>query len=61
MKKRFSALGNAAVWTLNIIGIIFILWFILSWIDVNLHNGYAGDGPQLNPNFFNVLIELMER
>lgn len=43
-----------------VLGTLIILWVLISFIDVNLHNGLDGEGPQLSWNFFSLLVNIFE-
>lgn len=51
-------LGKVVVNSISVISTLLILWMIISFIDVNLHNGLNGDGPQLSWNFFSLLVNV---
>lgn len=45
-------LGNVAI----SICVLVILWGLISFIDVNLHNGFGGTGPS-DWNMFKILVD----
>lgn len=55
MKSKMST-GKIILWVLVAIGILFIVWFGISYIDIIINNGNEGMGPQLSWNLFKVLI-----
>lgn len=46
--------GKIILWVLVAIGILFIVWFGISYIDIITNNGNEGIGPQLSWNLFKV-------
>lgn len=53
MKAKLST-GKIILWAITFIGILFTLWFAISYIDVIVNNGHEGVGPQLSWNIFKV-------
>lgn len=53
MKTKLST-GKIILWSIIFIGILFTLWFAISYIDVIVNNGHEGVGPQLSWNIFKV-------
>lgn len=53
MKSKMST-GKIILWVLVAIGILFIVWFGISYIDIITNNGNEGIGPQLSWNLFKV-------
>lgn len=52
MKKIFKYFGNIV----TIFCVLIIIWGIISFIDVNLHNGFGGTGPS-DWNMFKILVD----
>ena len=53
MKKWLKILGNL----ITILCVLIIIWGIISFIDVNLHNGFGGTGPS-DWNMFKILVDI---
>lgn len=51
MKKLLKILGNL----ITIFCVLIIIWGVISFIDVNLHNGFGGTGPS-SWNMFKILV-----
>lgn len=47
---------NKISFIFNAICILLIIWFLVSFIDVNLHNGIGDNGTQNAWNIFNLLF-----
>ena len=53
MKTKLST-GKIILWIITFVGILFTLWFAISYIDVIVNNGHESVGPQLSWNIFKV-------
>lgn len=53
MKTKLST-GKIILWVITFVGILFTLWFAISYIDVIINNSNESVGPQLSWNIFKV-------
>lgn len=53
MKSKVSV-RNILLGILVLVGVLFIIWFGISFIDVIVHNSTESIGPQLSWNLFKV-------
>lgn len=53
MKSKVSV-RNILLGILVLVGVLFIIWFGISFIDVIVHNSTKSIGPQLSWNLFKV-------
>ena len=58
MNKKVEKIANRIGLIGAFIAAPFLIWIIVSFIDVNLHNGLNGDGPQLPFNFFQMMMDI---
>lgn len=58
MNKKVEKIANRIGLIGAFIAAPFLIWIIVSFIDVNLHNGLNGGGPQLPFNFFQMMVDI---
>lgn len=57
-KYKIKKYVNRAVIILDLLFFLLLLWIIISIVDVNMHNGLNGTGPQLPWNFFTTILNV---